>query len=147
MSKSIDEIAAGMREAVGDGHQIAGYIDFVCNLWGREVLISHSPPRANDGPIAGADLAANERAVFSTFVAAIPDYHQEDVEIVAQGETITLTETIVGTLPDGSLHHAPIQFRFTLRGGLITEVHGTFEAADTAPFAAVVAARGLRVPE
>ena len=147
MATTIDDLAAEFRAALGDGHQPVQFTRWLADVWGDTVMITHTPPMANDGPMDGRELGAGEVAIFEHMVAAIPDYHQENVTVSLDGDAIEFYEEIVGTLPDGTVARGPIHYRFTIEDGRITHAHGTFDLSVLAPFTQVTAAAGLRVPD
>jgi ketosteroid isomerase-like protein len=136
-----------MRAAVADGRRPVEFAKFLATVWADEVVITHTPPMANDGPERGERLGAGEVAIFTEMTRAIPDYHQEDLEIIAEGDVITFRETIVGTLPDGTVQRAPIHYLMGITDGRITTIHGTFDLDAMKEFSKVVATAGLRTPD
>jgi ketosteroid isomerase-like protein len=111
------------------------------------VQITHTPPMGNDETVDGATLGPNEVALFEEMVRLVPDYRQEDVDVRVDGDEIVVDETLVGTLPDGTVHRAPLRYRFTIENGRIVKTNGIYDAAVVAPFGRVVAAAGHRTPD
>ncbi|WP_404478898.1 amidase family protein [Novosphingobium sp. BL-52-GroH] len=140
------EIAKAWLEAIGDGRDPVRFTRWIATLWGEDVLISHEPAKANDGPTKGAALALGEVAVFSALKRALPDYRQENVKVRASGDDINFYEEIVATLPSGQVARVPARYRFTLANGRIVRVHGQFDADTMKPFMDVVRAAGQRAP-
>jgi hypothetical protein len=147
MSASADQIAADMLAALGDGRRPDRFAEWLADIWGDEVIITHTPPMANDGPMDGRKLGAGEVAIFKNMMQAIPDYHQEEFDAFAEGDVVTFSETCVGTLPDGTVHRAPLMYHFTIENGRIAKAHGFFTPEIVGPFTEVTAAAGLRTPE
>lgn len=146
MNSTAADLEAAFQGALGDGRDPVRFVRWLADIWAEDVMITHTPPFANDGPAKGRELGAGEVAVFSALVAAIPDYRQENFWVKADGDRLEFYEEIVGTLPDGSVHRAPIHYIFTIEDGRIAKVHGTFERAALAPFSEVVAKAGQRTP-
>lgn len=146
MTQTVKQLADSFREALGDGRDPVRFTRWLAGVWADDLVITHTPPMANDGPAKGKDLGAGEVAIFSMMVKAIPDYRQENFWVKTDGDIIEFYEEIVGTVPDGSVCRAPTHYRFTIENGRIAKVHGAFDLAALAPFNKVVADAGLRTP-
>jgi hypothetical protein len=145
MTQSAEEIAADLREAVGDG-DLQTFLAHMAPLYGDEVTLAHEPALPNDGTVKGSELAAMEDGAIAAITKLIPDYHQEDFSVAADGDALTLHETRVGTLPNGTVSRVPTTGVFQLRDGRITSATLHINMDDVASFLEAISAADIGMP-
>jgi ketosteroid isomerase-like protein len=114
------EIANRLVEVIGDGRNVLAYIDYLGSLWAEDLWVTHVPPMTNDGLRVGPELRVREHAMNERFLAAMPDYRQEDVTVGIDGDVIYLHMTWAGTRADGSEYRMPVEYAVTVDGGILT---------------------------
>ncbi len=114
------EIADRLVEVIGDGRNVLAYIDYLGALWPEDLWVTHVPPMTNDGLRVGSELRVRERVMNERFLAAMPDYRQENVKVEVDGNVIHLCVTWAGTRPDGVDYRVPVEYEFTIDGFFVT---------------------------
>jgi len=142
---SSEEVAARLREAIGDGRNIPRYVEVLSHLWAAEIQVRHVPAVTFDGAWTGEEWNKKESALHQAILRAVPDYRQEDVTVTATGSDVLLEQTMVGTLAEGEVSRVPSEIRFSVRDGAITGFEMSIDPAKMGAFAEVVRAAGLPV--
>lgn len=109
-------IEAGFRSGFPQGQQT------VADLYAEDVLFHHDPPHPADRVRRKTELADAQRAEGAAFGATIKDFRQEDVRVSLEDDQVVVAAVLRGTLPDGSPLHVPINLRYTVVAGAITEM-------------------------
>jgi hypothetical protein len=92
-----DDIADDLRQAWTKGPLEAAT---TLGSWiGPDFELHHNPPTPNDGLRPGPAYAEDRANQVKAFLKAMPDYH-EKADISTQGDEITVSFTMAGTLPD-----------------------------------------------
>jgi ketosteroid isomerase-like protein len=145
MAKNAKAIAAELQGAVGDG-DLPEFLALMSPLYADEVTLAHDPPLPGDGTMKGAQLAAMEEGMIGNVQKLIPDYHHEEFSATGDGDTLTVHETRVGTLPNGTVSRIPTTGVFTLQDGKITNATLHINMDDVASFMEAMSSAGIAVP-
>jgi ketosteroid isomerase-like protein len=141
--RTIEEMVAALAVA---GREPMTLVDQVAEYYADDVHVFHVPPMPNDGPTTREHIVDLYRGETEVWLAKIPDYHHENLEVWREGDVIHLTVDLVGTVPDGTAFRSPTCFFMTVRDGLIVEAGLQGDAEQSRPMMDLVVEAELDVP-
>lgn len=145
MAKDAAAIATELRDVMRDG-DLHAFLACMAPLYADEIALAHDPPFPTDATLKGSDLVAMENAAVKAIIELIPDYHLEDFNASGEGDTLTVHETRVGTLPNGTVSRIPARGEFQLRDGRITSATLHINMEDVTSFMEAMSAAGFAAP-
>lgn len=112
-------------------------------LFADRVEYRHDPPLPSDGVIDADRIARSSRSEASAITSALVDQRHEQVDVVVDGDEVTVHTMTLGTLADGRSVHLPLEMRCRVDGGQIAAITHVMGAGAMKAWAEVAVAGGL----